>query len=64
MALGVIAIPYLQLVWPNYTVIGTIIMNSTKKSKELRNGMNEEEYGIQDLRLVNQRQRRNIRLVM
>lgn len=59
-----IAIPYLQLVWPNYTVIGTIIMNSTKKSKELRNGMNEEEYGIQDLRLVNQRQRRNIRLVM
>lgn len=59
-----IAIPYLQLVWPNYTVIGTIIMNSTKKSKELRNGMNEEEYEIQDLRLVNQRQRRNIRLVM
>jgi len=31
-------------------------MNSTKKSKELRNGMNEEEYGIQDWKLVNQRQ--------
>ena len=62
MTLGVIAIPYLQSVWPNYTVIGTIIMNSTKQSKELRNS--EEEYDIQDWKLVNQRQRRYIRLVM